>query len=90
VTRDDVVMGRGGPGFLAALADMRALARMHLQRFEELRRSVEPSIRPAFLPVALVPGYLSRMERPGYDPFSTVVDRPAWIKIARLWRASRG
>jgi phytoene synthase len=90
VTRDDVVMGRGGPGFLAALAEMRALARSHLLRFEELRRSVAPSVRPAFLPVAHVPGYLSQMERPGYEPFSTVVERPAWMKIARLWWASRG
>ena len=89
VTRDDIVMGRGGPGFLAALADMRALARHHLAQFEAQRRSIPGEIRPAFLPVALVPGYLARMERPGYDPFATVIDRPAWMKIARLWRAAR-
>ncbi|NNM72149.1 phytoene/squalene synthase family protein [Enterovirga aerilata] len=90
VTRDDIVMGRGGPGFLAALADARALARRHMARFEELRGSVTAEIRPAFLPVALVPGYLARMEKPGYDPFGTVIDRPAWTRIARLWLASRG
>jgi phytoene synthase len=90
VTRDDIVMGRGGPGFLAALADMRALARRHLARFEELRRGLPAEIRPAFLPVALVPGYLARMERRGYAPFASVIERPAWTKIARLWRASRG
>ena len=89
VTRDDIVMGRGGPGFLAALADLRALARHHLARFEAQPQRIPAEIRPAFLPVALVPGYLARMERPGYDAFATVIERPAWLKIARLWRASR-
>ena len=89
VTRDDIVLGRGGPGFVAALADMRSLARQHLARFEELRGTISAEIRPAFLPVALVRGYLGRMERPGYDPLSTVIDRPGWLKIARLWRTAR-
>ncbi|MDB5558441.1 MAG: Squalene/phytoene synthase [Enterovirga sp.] len=89
VTRDDVVMGRGGPGFVAALADMRALCRRHHAALGELRRSVPAQIRPAFLPVALVPGYLRRMERADYDPFATLIDQPAWIKIARLWREAR-
>jgi phytoene synthase len=90
VTRDDVVLGRGGPGFLSALAEMRSMARHRLeQAVSELGRA-EPAIRPALLPLALTRGYLGRMERPGYDPFRTVVDRPAWLKIAALWRASRG
>lgn len=90
VTREDIVMGRGGPGFVAALADMRQLARHHLARFEEQRRSIPAAIRPAFLPVTLVSGYLARMERPGYEPFASVIDTPAWMKIARFWRTSRG
>ena len=89
VTREDIVMGRGGPGFLAAVADLRALARHHLKRFEDLRRTVPAEARPAFLPVALVPGYLAAMERPGYDPLATLIDRPTWAKIARLWWSSR-
>ena len=90
VTRDDVVRGRGGPGFVAALSDMRGIARAHLARVIALRRTVPPAIRPAFLPLALVPGDLAAMERAGYDPFRTVVDRPAWRKIARLWWANLG
>ena len=89
VTRDDVVLGRGGPGFVAALGDMRALARRHLARVAELRTTITPAIRPAFLPLALVPDYLAAMEGPGYDPFRSVVDRPGWRKIAALWRAAR-
>ena len=90
VTRDDVVLGRGGPGLVAALADLRAEARRHLARVQALApRQVTPLIRPAFLPLALVPGDLAAMERPGYDPLRTIIDRPAWRKIASLWRASR-
>jgi phytoene synthase len=89
VARDDIVLGRGGPGFTAALGDMRALARRHLGEFDALRTSAAPEARPAFLPLALVPGYLARMERRDFDPFTTVVEVPAWLKIARLWRASR-
>jgi len=29
------------------------------------------------------------MERPGYDPFTTVVDVPQWRKLWTLWRAAR-
>lgn len=90
VTRDDIVMGRGGPGFVAALADMRALARVHLARTDVLLKEVPRALRPAFLPVSLVSGYLAAMNRSGYDPLHTVVDRPAWVKIARLWWAARG
>jgi phytoene synthase len=89
VTRDDIVLGRGGPGFRAALVEMRDLARTHLARLHDLRDTILPAIAPAFMPAALVPGYLAAMERPRYDPFATVVDRPGWRKLITLWRASR-
>jgi phytoene synthase len=89
VTRDDVVLGRGGPGFRAALADMRDVVRTHLARLRDLHDTIPPAIAPAFLPTAVVPGYLARMERPGYDPFATVIDHPGWRKLIALWRAAR-
>lgn len=89
VTREDIVTGRGGPGVALALADMRALARRHLERAEALRTAVAPSVAPAFLPLALAPGYLAAMERAGYDPFRTMIDRPQWVKQWVLWRAAR-
>lgn len=88
VLREDIVAGRGGPGLDAALAEMRALARSHLARAEALRPTVAPAAAPAFLPVALVPGYLRAMERPGYDPFRTVVELPPWRRLWMLWRAA--
>jgi hypothetical protein len=35
---------------------------------------------PAFLPVAMVETYLGAMERPGYDPLSTVIEVPRQIR----------
>jgi phytoene synthase len=89
VTREDIVLGRGGPGFRAALGDLRDLARTHHARVHDLRDTIPPLIAPAFIAVALVPGYLARMERPAYDPFATMIDRPGWRKLIALWRAAR-
>ena len=89
VTRDDLTAGRGGPGLLAALAELRAIARDHLRRARALRATVPSAILPAFLPVALVEPYLRRMEGRSYDPFRTVVDLPQWKKQWLLWRAAR-
>lgn len=89
VARDEIVLGRTGPGLAAALAEMRALARDHLRRTRALRATVTPALVPAFLPVALVEPYLARMERTGYDPFRTMVELPQWRKQWVLWRAAR-
>jgi phytoene synthase len=89
LTRDDIVSGRGGPGVVSALAEMREAARDHLERARQLRATVPPTLAAAFLPVALVPGYLREMERPGYDPFRTVIDLPRWRKLGTLWWAAR-
>ena len=85
VARDQLVAGQGGPGLLAALTEMRALARTHLDRARAPRTSVTGTIAPAFLPTALVPLYLGAMERPDYDPYKTVVDASPWRKQLALW-----
>ena len=90
VSRDDVVLGRGGFGLAAALAELRAFAREHLKRAQALRTTIPAEVTPAFLPVALVELYLARMERRDYDPFRSLVDLPQWRKQWILWRAARG
>jgi phytoene synthase len=87
--RDAVVAGRGGAELRAALAEMRALARRHLARFEALHPSLDRRIMSAFLPVALVPLYMKRMERRGYDPYRTIIEVPQWRRQWALWRAAR-
>jgi phytoene synthase len=89
VSRDDIVLGRGGPGLAAALAEMRGIARRHLDKARALRSAVQPAIAPAFLPVALIGAYLKQMEQRDYDPFRTVIDLPQWRKQWIFWRAAR-
>lgn len=89
VTREDIVHGRGGPGLRGACADLRALARRHLAAYEAARPTIVPAARVAFLPTALVGGYLAAMERASYDPLNTNVDLPRWRRLWRLWRGSR-
>jgi len=89
VTRDDIVRGRGGPGVLYTLKELREIARKHLKQLASLSETVPPALKPAFLPVALVEPYLRRMEGRGYDPYRTIVTLPAWRRQWILWRAAR-
>lgn len=86
VVRDDVVTGRGGPGLKGALADLRAVARKHLDLVQALRAKIPSPAKPAFRQLALVRPYLKAMERSDYDPLHTMVDLPQWRKIWSLWR----
>jgi len=86
VVREDVVSGRGGPGLVGAMADLRALARRHLKQARPLIATAPAAARPAFRPLALVEPYLRLMERRAYDPFNTLVDLPQWRRVYALWR----
>lgn len=89
VTREDIVRGRGGPGVLYSLKELREIARRHLKKLRDMRETIPPAIAPAFLPVALVEPYLRRMERTGYDPYRTIVTLPAWQRQWTIWRAAK-
>jgi len=88
-SRDDFAAGRASPGVLAALADLRAVARAHLDIFYARLPGVPGKSRPAFLPVCLCEPYLRLMEKPGFDPFRTVIELPQWRRQWILWRAAR-
>lgn len=88
-TREEVASGRPSPGLAATLKDLRAIARRHLAEARRLGATLPGSVLPAFLPAALVDLYLGRMDRPGYDPFTTIVDVAPWRKQWALWRAAR-
>lgn len=89
IGRDEAVSGTVTPSLRAALADMRNLARRHYEQAQAALRGVARENLPAFLPLALVPGDLSRMERREYDPFVEVPAQPPLARLWRLWRASR-
>jgi 15-cis-phytoene synthase len=88
-SRDDFAAGRASPGVLAALAELRAVARAHLDIFYATLPGLPEKSRPAFLPACLCEPYLRLMEKPGYEPFKTVVELPQWRGQWILWRAAR-
>jgi phytoene synthase len=85
----DILAGRTTDALRAALAELRGFAREHFDLFAARRRALPRAVAPAFLPVALVPAYLARMERRDYDPFTTPVEVPQWRRQWLLWRAAR-
>ena len=88
-SRADFAAGHASPGVLAALADLRAVARVHLDIFYAMLSGLPDKSRPAFLPVCLCEPYLRLMEKPGYEPFKTVIELPQWKRQWILWRAAR-
>ena len=88
VTRDDIVAGRGGPGLLGALADLRAIAADHLGKFRAERAAIRTDARAAFLPAALVEPYLAKLAKVR-DPLRETVELSPLRKMWSLWRASR-
>jgi phytoene synthase len=89
VSTSDVFAGRTTEALRAALAEMRASAWTNFNDVAGRRAVLPPATAPAFLPVALVPAYLARMERRDYDPFTTPVEVPQWRRQWLLWRAAR-
>jgi phytoene synthase len=89
VPTSDVFAGRATEPLRAALAELRAFAHGNLAAFAARRGALPAAVVPAFLPVALLPAYLARMERRDYDPFTTPVEVPQWCRQWLLWRAAR-
>jgi 15-cis-phytoene synthase len=83
----DIFAGRSSPQLGVALADLRRVARHHLDALTAQR--VPAEIVAALLPVSLVRGYLDRMERRDYAPFTIPVDVPQWRRQWALWRSAR-
>jgi 15-cis-phytoene synthase len=86
--RQDALGGPASVGLRAALAQLRLIGHRHLSRARELMRAAPAVLIPAFLPVALAPVTLARMERVGYDPFVPVEILP-WQRQWIIWRAAR-
>ncbi|MBB4302158.1 phytoene synthase [Rhodobium orientis] len=81
-----VCAGEAGEGLMPAMAELRDEVRYHLDETRGGIVRLSPDIAPAFLTTCLVERYLGIMERPGYDPFATMVDMPLWRRHWMLWR----
>jgi len=89
VRPDEIAAGQTSAALCAALADLRALVRRHLESFDARLRSLPEQSKPAFLPLSLCNAYLQQMEKRGYDPFKTIVELPQWRQQWTLWRTAR-
>jgi phytoene synthase len=84
----DVARGKPSAQLRATLAELRQIARQHLQSARQLFGRAPSAVGPAFLPVALTGPTLALMERRGYDPF-VPRDLAPWRKQWLIWRAAR-
>lgn len=87
VARHDLLTGRDSAEIRAALGEMRALARRHIDAARAA--AVTPAVAPAFLPVAIARLYLDAMDRRSYAPFRQPVEIAQWRKMAAVWLAAR-
>jgi phytoene synthase len=85
----DVTAGRNGEGLRAALRELSGEARQRMVFLKELSREAPAAVGPAVLPASVVPLYLDRIDREGFDPFHDAVDVPQWRRQWAMWRASR-
>ena len=88
VDDNTIFAGQPSAGLVAALAELRGVARQHLANAASKLDAVPPAILPALLPVALVGPILRAMERPGADPFRPALVA-AWRRQWLLWRAAK-
>jgi phytoene synthase len=72
---------------VAALADMRALARDHLDKARKTVAALPKAEREAYRLLALPKLYLREMERRDYDPFLPMADIAPWRRQWALWQA---
>jgi len=79
--KDQAALGR-------IVGAMTALARDHLAFFKSGVATIPPSLRPAFLPVALVSAYLDAIDRRGAKAAFEVADIPVWKRHWLLFRAA--
>jgi phytoene synthase len=84
----DLFAGKTTPQLQAAVADLRARARLELDQVTPSRGRLAAEVLPAFLPVALAKPLLARLEAQAADPF-TPVAIPQWRRQWTLWRAAR-
>lgn len=90
-TPEEFVGGGSAAPAIRAIDAMTALAVEHLQRFSGQAAALPEVLRPAFLPLAIVPPVLARLAKMGPRLLNETADVPAWRKQWAMFRAaSRG
>lgn len=89
VTREQVLQRRTTPGVIALAAELRALAKSHLEKARAAYGPLDPVAAPAFLPLAETAADLNRLGASPNAPFVPKGEAARWARLVRLWRASR-
>jgi phytoene synthase len=89
VSAEEVRARKGGAGLGAALRELCAAARTHRTQAEARIAALPKAVQPAYAPLAVVSGYLARLERRADAPFAAVVEVPQWRRQLALWRWAR-
>jgi len=82
------VAGLNSPAMSSALAELRNVAQLHLQKARAATALLPQDIRSAFVPLAVVPLYLKAMERRNSDPFRVQPEVAQWRRQWAMWRWS--
>ena len=89
VTIEDLRQRRSTPSILEALAEMRTIARHHLNRAREEIKPLPYGLFPIFLTLTNIEPILRSMEKKESDPFATVIEPSRLGLLFRFWRASK-
>jgi len=87
LAREDIAKPESVKRLRSVLLDMTALAQDHLQKAQSAVAALPPDVRPAFLPLALVPKKLGSIVK-NPDPAHALSTVAGWRKILALWLAS--
>jgi phytoene synthase len=87
-TPEEFVTAGAGESAERAIAAMVALATEHYQSFRMDAASLPPSLRPAFLPLALVPAYLEAVSKKGLKTVTESADVAGWRRQWMLFSAA--
>jgi phytoene synthase len=87
-TPEEFLVSGGDAASARAVEAMIALAADHLAAFRKGAAALPETLRPAFLPMALVPDYLKRLSIKGPRALAEMTDMPAWRRHWVLLRAA--
>ena len=86
---EELLAGSDSASITRALDQLRDRAHAAVRLAAPSLAQLPRATRSAFLPLALVGGYLSAMQRQGSDPLRDIVDLSPLTRVWRLWRAHR-
>ena len=87
-TPEEFVAGASPDAAGRALVAMIALANEHLSAFQSVAGKLPATLRPAFLPLAVVPAYLARLSKAGTSALTEPVQLAVWKCQWLLLRAA--